>query len=97
MALSTIEGCNGEEGLSWCGGEENDAGIILDNNVTGAIFYTTKSMIVLNNNTYVKEIIGYKVKLKNNAFIRYETGLMNANFTSGPSGGWNIKSWKETE
>lgn len=97
MALSTIEGCNGEEGLSWCGGEENDAGIILDNNVTGAIFYTTKSMIVLKNNTNVKEIIGYKVKLKQNAIIRYETGLMNVNFTSGPSGGWNIKSWKEVE
>lgn len=97
MALSTIEGCNGEEGLSWCGGQENDAGIILENNVTGAVFYTTKSMIVLNNNAYVKEIIGYKVKLKQNSFVRYETGLMNANFTSGPSGGWNIKSWKEVE
>lgn len=97
MALSTIEGCNGEGGLSWCGGQENDAGIILENNVTGAVFYTTKSMIVLNNNAYVKEIIGYKVKLKQNSFVRYETGLMNANFTSGPSGGWNIKSWKEVE
>lgn len=97
MALSAIEGCNGEGGLSWCGGDENDAGIILDNNVTGAIFYTTKSMIILENNTNVKEIIGYKVKLKNNAFIRYETGLMNANFSTGPSGGWNIKSWKEVE
>lgn len=97
MALSTIEGCNGEEELSWCGGQENDAGIILDSNVTGALFYTTKSMIVLKNNAYVKEIIGYKVKLKQNSFVRYETGLMNANFTSGPSGGWNIKSWKEVE
>ena len=95
MALSTIEGCNGGTQMSQCG--DDNAGIILENNVTGAIFYTTKSMIILENNTNVKEIIGYKVRLENNTFIRYETGLMNANFTSGPSGGWNIKSWKEVE
>ncbi|MEK7165237.1 MAG: choice-of-anchor R domain-containing protein, partial [Patescibacteria group bacterium] len=95
MALSTIEGCNGGTQQPQCG--EDNAGIILENNVTGAIFYTTKSMIILENNTNVKEIIGYKVELEQNSFIRYETGLMNANFISGPSGGWNIKSWKEVE
>ncbi len=93
MALSTVEGCNGGTLQPPCA--TGNSGIYLSNNVTGAIFYTTNSMIFLDNNVNVKEIIGYKVQLNNNAVIRYETGLVNANFTSGPSGGWNIKSWKE--
>lgn len=95
MAISTIQGCNGGTQQSQCA--PDNSAIKLDNNVTGAIFYTTNSMITLENNVNVKEVIGYKVKLKNNAIIRYETGILNANFTSGPSGGWNIKSWKEVE
>ncbi|MBM2817543.1 MAG: hypothetical protein HW401_133 [Parcubacteria group bacterium] len=95
MMLSTVQGCNG--GLQQPECTDGNAGIYLDNNVTGAIFYTTDSMIFLDNNVNIKEAIGYKMYLNNGAIIRYESGLINADFSSGPSGGWNIKSWKEIE
>ena len=95
LVLATIDGCNGGTQLSQCAA--NNSGINLNNNVTGAVFYTTKSMIFLNNNVDVKEVIGYKLQLSSNAIIHYETGIMNASFTSGPSGGWNVKAWKEVE
>ena len=44
-----------------------------------------------------KEAVGYKMILTGATTISYESGLVNTNFTSGPSGGWNIGSWKETE
>jgi hypothetical protein len=95
MMLSTVEGCNGGIEQPEC--TTGNAGIYLDNNVTGAIFYTTDSMIFLDNSVNIKEAIGYKMYLNNSAIIRYESGLVNADFSSGPSGGWNIKSWKEIE
>lgn len=95
MALSTVEGCNGGEQQPECA--DDNSGIYLDNNVTGAIFYTTRSMITVGNSVNIKEVIGYKVHLMNTAIIRYETGIVNSNFSSGPSGGWNIKNWEEVE
>ena len=44
-----------------------------------------------------KEAVGYKMILSGSTTISYESGLVNMNFTSGPSGGWNIGNWKETE
>jgi len=34
--------------------------------------------------------------LKKHATITYDTGLANAEFSSGPSGGWKINSWKDS-
>ena len=44
-----------------------------------------------------KEAVAYKMVLTGATTVNYESGLANMNFTSGPSGGWNIGSWKETE
>ena len=44
-----------------------------------------------------KEATAYKMKLSGATTVNYETGLTNVNFVSGPSGGWNIKSWKEVK
>lgn len=72
-----------------------DPAINIKNNATGAIFYTSAGGIEVNNNAGVKELVGYKVKLDNNAVLEYETGLANVNFASGPSGGWKVVSWEE--
>jgi len=71
--------------------------IDLANNVEGAVFYTSNGALRLRNNTKVKEAVGYKMILNNNAEITYESGLENANFTTGPSGGWEVKNWREIE
>mgnify|MGYP001617031822 FL=1 len=73
----------------------DDAAIKINNNSAGGIFYTSVGGIDLNNNTQVKELTGYKIKLNNNAVISYESGLQNVLFTDGPSGGWRVVSWVE--
>jgi hypothetical protein len=54
-------------------------------------------MIRMANNTVLKAVVGYKLDLSNNSEIQYEQGVTDTNFSSGPGGGWNIKSWKEVE
>jgi hypothetical protein len=71
--------------------------IYAGNNSSGAIFYATQGLIYLKNNMAAREITGYKVQLENNAVINYESGLQNANFSSGPGGGWKIVSWDEAQ
>ena len=76
---------------------KTDPAIDVDNNSDSAIFYTTQGLIVLRNNVQAKEVTGYKVYLDNNAMILYESGLRDANFSSGPGGSWEVASWKEIE
>jgi len=71
--------------------------INVNNNATGAVFYTSLGVIRLRNNMKIREATGYKLYLDNNAEIEYEVGLMNTEFSSGPSGGWIVASWKEVE
>ncbi|OHA79284.1 MAG: hypothetical protein A2747_02475 [Candidatus Yonathbacteria bacterium RIFCSPHIGHO2_01_FULL_44_41] len=95
LGLSAIEGCNGGSQTAECG--PWNSGINLGNNLGGAVFYTSKSMVNLSNNAEIKAVIGYKLNLENNAEIEYEEGVTDANFSSGPGGGWNVKSWKEIQ
>ncbi len=74
-----------------------DPAILVSNNAEGAIFYTTSGLIYLSNNMKAREITGYKIKINNNAEIEYESGLQEANFSSGPGGSWQIKTWEEIE
>ena len=70
--------------------------IDIRNNAGGAIFYTNSGLIYLKNNMSAREVTGYKIQIDNNAQIQYESGLENANFTSGPAGSWEVVSWRET-
>lgn len=65
------------------------------NQATAAIFYASEGMIMLEDKVDVKEAVGQKMKLKNQAIVRYETGLANVKFSNGPTGGWLIDSWLE--
>ena len=44
-----------------------------------------------------KEAVGYKMILTGATTVNYQSGLANLNFSSGPTGGWNIESWQETD
>lgn len=67
------------------------------NNAAGAIFYASNGLIHLKNNINIREATGYMLSLDNNAVVNYESGLQNANFTSGPGGSWQIENWHEVE
>ena len=67
------------------------------NNVDGAILFTPNGLMVIDNNVDLVEATTYQLLLKNGATITYDIGLVNSRFTSGPSGGWVVSSWKEIE
>ena len=71
--------------------------ISLANNAGAVSLYAANGTIDVNNNGTAKSLTGYYIHLGNNAVITYDSGISNTNFVSGPSGSWNIYSWKETE
>ncbi|MBI3634510.1 MAG: hypothetical protein HY228_02735 [Candidatus Yonathbacteria bacterium] len=70
--------------------------ITLNNGAQGdLLIYSRLGGILIQNNSAVKEVTGYKITLQNNANVTYESGLQNALFTSGSGGSWTIQDWKE--
>ena len=69
--------------------------ISIGNNATSSIFYAPNGEIEVGNGLKVKEATAKRLEVGNNASITYEQGLANANFSSGPSGGWDITNWVE--
>lgn len=71
--------------------------IDLGNTAAGAIFYAPNGIIGIGNNLSLKQATGKGLKTGNDTTLIYETGLADAVFVSGPSGGWTVTSWKEIE
>ena len=94
--VSDIKDCIGA-GSTGIGCGDEDAGIELKQNVFGGIFFTSHSMIYMNNNVDVKSIVGYKLLLDQNAHITYEPELIDLNFSSGIDSGWRVNEWVEVE
>lgn len=68
------------------------------NNALGdTVFYANNGLIYLKNGMRAREVTAKKVQIENTAIIQYESGLENANFSSGPYGSWEVASWKEIE
>ncbi len=93
MILTTIA-CDGSFS-SGC--THHNGAIDVHNNATGVIFYSPNGKANLHNGVNVTEITAYKLTLDNNAVITYDQGLINTNFSSGPSGGYSVDNWQETE
>jgi hypothetical protein len=76
----------------------NSSGAVnLQNNAGAVILYAANGTVNVSNNAGAKSITAYNISLSNNATITYDSGLANANFSSGPSGSWNVSSWKESQ
>lgn len=95
LLLTTLAGCNGGVQQPQC--TDHNGAIDVLNNATGAIFYTAHSLAHLHNGVNISEITAYKLEIGNNAIVTYEQGLVNAQFSSGPGGSWEVESWKEVE
>ncbi len=76
---------------------DHNAAMDLHNRAVGAIFYANDGLIYLYNGVEVTELTAKKIYLNQEAIIRYEQGLINAGFSSGPGGSWLIDNWKEIE
>ncbi|MBI2356200.1 MAG: hypothetical protein HYV13_03295 [Candidatus Doudnabacteria bacterium] len=86
MFLNTLA-CTGSSG-SGC--THHSAAVDLHNNVGAAIVYVKSGLVHLHNGVNVKELTAYKIHLSNTASVTYESGLANAQFSSGPGGGWEV-------
>lgn len=96
MFLSTSP-CDGTSSVPPCDTAHHNGAVDLHNNAAGAIFYANRGLINIHNNVAVAELTGYAISMDNNAVVTYESGLADAHFTSGPSGGYDITHWKRTE
>ncbi|MDO8493028.1 MAG: hypothetical protein Q7S19_00580 [bacterium] len=67
------------------------------NNAGAVILNAQKGTIHMSNGSAAKQLTAYKVFFDNNSSIDYEQGVTNTSFVNGPTGGWNISSWAETE
>jgi hypothetical protein len=94
IMLLTTSPC---DGISPGDCASGNSAINILNNAIGAIFYAQNGLVNVSNNVTATELTGRKINISNNAVVRYEQGLVNANFTSGPGGGWQIINWKEIE
>ena len=71
--------------------------ISLQNNAGAAILYAPYGTVQISNNAGLNQVTAKTVSLQNNAVIDYVSGLVDASFTSGPSGGYEIADWQEIE
>ena len=67
------------------------------NNVGAVLVNGQYGTVHLNNNVELSEVVGERIIIDNSAEVNYLSGLANVNFYSGPSGGWNVETWKEVE
>lgn len=97
MLVITTNDCNGINSPTGMTCTGSNSAMSVGNNAGTVVMFAQKGQVEVSNNAGAKEITGYKLNLSNNAVVTYETGLANANFSSGPGGGFDIKSWKEIE
>ena len=62
-----------------------------------AVMYTSNGTLALENNVRVVEATAYAMTIKNNVQVIYDSGLINLQFSAGPGGTWDIRTWKEIE
>ncbi len=75
-----------------------ETAIEVDNTASGALLlYSGSGEIRLDNSDELKQITGYRIRLRNTAEVKYELGIASLLFTSGPGGTWRLTDWFETE
>lgn len=89
IMLLTTSDC--PESIS-CGGA---SAISIANNAGAVILNAQNGTISFANGSGAKEAVAKTISLLPNAVITYDSGLIDANFSNGPTGGWDIQSWKE--
>lgn len=89
-------GVNGSYLMMLSTGSSNDA-IKVSGGVGALVVYASNGGIEITGGTSLKEAVGYKVFISGASTINYDSGLSNSNFSTGPSGSWNINSWEEVK
>lgn len=78
-------GCSGNSAIAVSGG----AGAIAVNAQDGNV--------ALSGNAALNAVVGNSISVIGGSHVTYDQGLASPSFVSGPSGGWNLDTWKETQ
>jgi hypothetical protein len=74
----------------------SEVAINVQNYASGQLLvYAARGEILLQNNISLREVTGYRIRLKNSAKVTYETGLVSVLFSAGPSGSYGLSGWGE--
>lgn len=60
------------------------------NSAISGVIYAPYGIVSIANGASFKEITAWKIEMGNGATLNYESGLANVNFSSGPTGAYNI-------
>ena len=96
MTLTTND-CNGTGSPTGQPCTSENSAMYVANNAQNIILYAAAGQLRLRQNVDTYEATAYRLYLEENATVTYESGLVNANFTSGPGAGYEILSWTEIE
>jgi Tfp pilus assembly protein PilX len=78
-ACPVASGCSGNDAVTLSGGAGTVAVIAQDGNIH------------ISGGAALKEVTGKQITMDGGATLVYDSGLVNANFTSGPGGSWQYK------
>ena len=76
----------------------SEQAINVNNSVNGdLLLYAGHGEVRIDNSGELKQLTGWRIRLRNSAEIVYELGISSMLFSTGPGGSWNINDWLETE
>lgn len=71
--------------------------ITVSGSAGAVVLNAQKGSINFGGSAAAKEATAYKIIMSGSATVTYESGIADMTFSSGPSGGWNINTWKEVQ
>lgn len=75
-----------------CGG---NPAITISGGAGSVILNSQKGTLRLTGGGTAKQLTAETIVMDGGTTVNYETGLMDMNFDSGPSGGWSVSEWNE--
>lgn len=89
IILSSTKTCDSE---SMC---LSNPSIDISGSAGSVILNAINGSVKISGSSDVKSIVAKTVIMSGSSHVKYESGVTNVNFTSGPSGSWVIKTWEE--
>ncbi|MEI8123566.1 MAG: choice-of-anchor R domain-containing protein [bacterium] len=76
---------------------ENNSAISLSGGAGAVVLIAPFGRININGGSGARAVTADSIYISGGGTVTYETGLANLSFSSGPSGGFNIESWRQLE
>lgn len=76
---------------------DNNSAISLSGGAGAVVLIAPFGKININGGSGARAVTADSIYISGGGVVTYETGLADLSFSSGPSGGWSIDSWKELE